>query len=362
MFSLEPFTLQDLGSPQVFQTGETFQGAPLIDYQHPHDLVMALGGRLERPVKGLRTLVEASLVGTPALGPPPFMHRPSAADNPQVPLSHHGLDSTHISSSVLTGGAWWRGVALEASWFHGKEPDENRLDLDLGPPDSWAARLSWASGPWRLQASGGRLTTPEVLHPYDETRLSASIGYDSAWRARPVSMLLAWGQKREPFGVFDNYLIEAHVQAGERDALFTRAEIVTKAILGGGIHAPGAQHFHPALEDRRAHRRLRARPHRRAAWPHRRGRRRHRLPRPGQPHRQLRPAALVPRLPALRRAAGTRDAASLSRRLRPRLDARRRRHVACAPGIRPTIRQSSLASPSEPGGWNPCPTGLPAKS
>ena len=43
MFSLEPFTLRDIGSPQVFQTGETFGGAPLIDYQHPHDLIMNLG-------------------------------------------------------------------------------------------------------------------------------------------------------------------------------------------------------------------------------------------------------------------------------------------------------------------------------
>ena len=43
MFSFEPFTLQDIGSPQVFQTGETFNGAPLIDYQHPHDLIMNLG-------------------------------------------------------------------------------------------------------------------------------------------------------------------------------------------------------------------------------------------------------------------------------------------------------------------------------
>ena len=37
MVSLEPFTLKELGSPQVFQTGETFNSAPLIDYQHPHD-------------------------------------------------------------------------------------------------------------------------------------------------------------------------------------------------------------------------------------------------------------------------------------------------------------------------------------
>ena len=38
MISLEPLTLKKIGSPQVFQTGEIYQGAPLIDYQHPHDL------------------------------------------------------------------------------------------------------------------------------------------------------------------------------------------------------------------------------------------------------------------------------------------------------------------------------------
>src|SRR5689334_10523958 len=43
MFSMEPFTIQPLGSPEVFQTGETYQQAPLIDYQHPHDLFMTLG-------------------------------------------------------------------------------------------------------------------------------------------------------------------------------------------------------------------------------------------------------------------------------------------------------------------------------
>jgi len=32
MFSLEPLTIADIGSPQVFQTGETFARAPLIDY------------------------------------------------------------------------------------------------------------------------------------------------------------------------------------------------------------------------------------------------------------------------------------------------------------------------------------------
>ena len=45
MLSFEPFSLDDIGSPQAFQTGETFNNAPIIDYQHPHDLLMQLAAR-----------------------------------------------------------------------------------------------------------------------------------------------------------------------------------------------------------------------------------------------------------------------------------------------------------------------------
>src|SRR5262245_33021946 len=62
MISLEPFTIGKLvyasdlrispgGSPQLFQTGESYQGVPLVNFQHPHDLVMSLGAtyRYVRP-------------------------------------------------------------------------------------------------------------------------------------------------------------------------------------------------------------------------------------------------------------------------------------------------------------------------
>src|SRR4029078_12177980 len=88
MISLEPFTIQPLGSPEVFQTGETYQQAPLIDYQHPHDLFMALGGSYDRTVRSVRAFLNVDDVGSPALGPEPFMYRPSAAENPTAPLSH----------------------------------------------------------------------------------------------------------------------------------------------------------------------------------------------------------------------------------------------------------------------------------
>ena len=56
---------------------------------------------------------------------------------------------------------------------------------------------------------------------------------------------LATNQKREPFGVFDAYLFEANLALLARHAVYTRAEIATKSILGGGVHPPGFQHYHP---------------------------------------------------------------------------------------------------------------------
>lgn len=245
MLSLEPFTIQPLGSPQVFQTGETYQQSPLIDYQHPHDLFMQLSGRYERQVSGVHGFVEAALVGAPAIGPAAFMHRPSAAENPTAPLSHHFMDSTHITPGVLTLGAEHRGATLEGSWFRGLEPDENRKDIDLGALDSWAVRGSWRRGGWDAQVSGAHLKTPEFVEPFaNVTRLTASAGFTRA--DGTLATLLAWGQNREIHGVLDGYLFEGTYRPRPRDAFYTRAEWTTKDILGaGGRHPRGIVHFHP---------------------------------------------------------------------------------------------------------------------
>ena len=40
MLSLDPATVGKKGYRELFQVGETFEGEPLVDYQHPHDLFM----------------------------------------------------------------------------------------------------------------------------------------------------------------------------------------------------------------------------------------------------------------------------------------------------------------------------------
>jgi hypothetical protein len=242
MLSLEEWTLKDIGSPQAFQTGETFRRAPLIDYQHPHDLIMGLGAAYQFPWRRVTWRLSGAVVGSPAFGPAVFMHRPSAVDNPQSPLGHHYMDSTHVTPGVLTGGATAGAWTVESSWFRGREPDENRTDLDLGALDSYAVRLGWARGAWSAQASGAALTMPEAVTPYDAKKLSASASYVQP--DRRIAWTVAFGQNREIHGNLEAYLLEGRMQIAPAHAVYARAESVAKSILDAGFHPPGTFHRH----------------------------------------------------------------------------------------------------------------------
>ena len=245
MLSFEPFTLRDLGSSQVFQTGETFGGAPLIDYQHPHDLFMGLSAAYERPFSGHTLMLRGGLVDEPALGPTAFMHRASANLHSTAPLSHHELDSTHITHGVVTAGVRTGLWQLEASAFQGREPDENRTDLDLGALDSFSVRGSWIRRDTRAQVSIGWLEEPHATEPGDVTRITASLEHVGMMRGRAARLTLAWGQNRELFDVENGWLSEATLQLWQRGTGYLRGEIVDKHILGaGGAHLPGQQHPH----------------------------------------------------------------------------------------------------------------------
>jgi hypothetical protein len=245
MISLEPFTLKKIGSPQVFQTGETYERTPLIDYQHPHDLISALSLSYARPFGQWTIATSAAAVGQPALGPPPFMHRRSAAENPQSPLSHHHLDSIHITPGVLSVGLSRSGMGVDGSWFRGREPDERRTDLDFGALDSWSLRGSMTRGAWSGQVSGARVHRPEILEPGDLTRLMASVAHT---RSGPISttVFAAWGQNRKSHGTTDAWIFESDVFWLDRHHLYSRAELVAKEILHTAAHNPiGFADVHP---------------------------------------------------------------------------------------------------------------------
>jgi hypothetical protein len=139
--SLEPATITQRRYPEPFQTGETAFGKQLIDGQNPHDFFMELAAEYVRKIGHANLYVYAAPAGDPALGSVAFPRRASTAELPQAPLTHHVLDSTHISYNVVTAGAIAGPVTIEGSAFHGHEPDERRWNIDGGKIDSWSSRL-----------------------------------------------------------------------------------------------------------------------------------------------------------------------------------------------------------------------------
>ena len=259
MASLEPWTIGRLvyadrirlpatgGSPQLYQTGESYQQVPLVNFQHPHDLIMGLGMTYRVERERVAYFFGADLVGSPALGPTAFMHRDSARDNPQAPLTHHYLDSTHVTPGVLRAGLTTGAMTFEASVFRGEEPDENRLNIDTPRLDSWSARVGWRRGPWQAQVSGGHLHEPEWFDPFDVTRLTASIGFNGQVASRPLSATLAWGENRMFNGfqnVEDGYLLEWDFRATGTSTFYGRGEAAAKHLFGLISHPKGFTHPH----------------------------------------------------------------------------------------------------------------------
>jgi hypothetical protein len=232
MVSLDPL-MGKRGYPLLLQTGETANGAPLIDRQHPHDLFMELSASYSRPLSDRSSLFAyVGLPGEPALGPPAFMHRFSGEDNPEAPISHHWLDSTHIAYGVVTLGYVFGNMKIEGSAFRGREPNENRYDIETGRLDSASLRLSYnPTRDWSLQVSRGHLKSPEESHPPDAdiTRTTASAIYHRSFAAATWQTTFAWGRNAPSHGdATDAFLLESAVRMAQTHNFFARAERADK--------------------------------------------------------------------------------------------------------------------------------------
>jgi hypothetical protein len=239
MASAEPLTIGASGYPLLLQSGETFEGEPLHDRQHPHDLFMELSALYERAItRRLGVMAYVAPVGEPGIGPVAYMHRPSALNDPFAPLAHHWTDATHITYGVLTAGVFTKHLKLEGTLFNGREPDEDRYDFDFDALDSYGARLSVNPTPhWAVSASYGYLKQPEALHPdKNQHRLGASIlhtvrlGRQGEW----ASALVYGANKHvEPSGVTGPWehsvMVESNLQLDAANSVFGRVEYVRKS-------------------------------------------------------------------------------------------------------------------------------------
>jgi hypothetical protein len=247
MLSGEPATITDRRYPLLFQQGETAFGVPIADGQHPHNLFMEIAALYDWKL-GARTLISfyAAPVGDPAIGPTAYAHRASAFEDPVAPLGHHQEDSTHISDDVVTIGLTYRIVRLEASGFHGREPDENRWTISQGGIDSWSSRLTIQPGKnWSGQYSYARIASPEALFPTeDQERMTASVMYNRPLHSGNWASTLLWGRTRslQDGSIFDSYLLESTVRFHESNYAWTRienAERSNELILGENPLPPG---------------------------------------------------------------------------------------------------------------------------
>jgi hypothetical protein len=246
MISLDPATITNRSYPLLFQTGETAFGKPLADAQHPHDFLMALSAQYAHPLdRDTMLQFYYAPVGDPALGPVAFPHRASAFELPQAPLGHHWQDSSHIANNVATVAIRRKWLRLEASGFHGTEPDENRWNIDWGAMNSYAARLSVAPDQnWMAQFSAGRITRPERQEPGDVVRSTASLHYSLPLeRGASWSSSLIWGRNHEIANGrnVNSYLLETLYPATRRDFLTARMELVDKDELFAAQPALAAQ-------------------------------------------------------------------------------------------------------------------------
>jgi len=232
MLSLDPATVRHEQYPLLFQTGESAYGIPLVDAQHPHDFVMALGFGYAHSL-GPNTILHLYFapVGDPAIGPAGFPHRASAAELPQAPLSHHWQDATHIANEVVTAGIGYKKMRFEASGFYGTEPNENRWNIDSGPINSWSARLWYFPAKrWSAQVSTGRLARPEALEPGDQVRTTASLHYTRPMPGGGWSSSFIWGRDHltDNGHNLNSYLVESVLPIRAKNFITGRAELVDK--------------------------------------------------------------------------------------------------------------------------------------
>jgi YHS domain-containing protein len=234
MFSVEPWTIRGCGYPDLLASGERCAGERLHDRQHPHDLAMEIAAEYDAPIGGgARWQVFGGPAAEPALGPVAYPHRVSAMPNPLAPITHHWLDSTHISFGVVTAGVYGQRWKVESSAFNGREPDENRTNFDFGALDSLSGRVWFLpTATVALQVSGGHLRAAEAGDPgeapRDVDRVTASATFHRISATRVSASTFAWGRNSESGRATNALLLETVVTFSDRDTWFGRLEVVAK--------------------------------------------------------------------------------------------------------------------------------------
>jgi hypothetical protein len=198
MASLDPLTQRGYGYPLLYQSGELFDGEPMHDRQHPHDFISELAGTFSTKVGEKQSFfVYGGIVGEPALGPPMFMHRPSAANNPDAPIGHHWQDASHGSYCVASVVIDVSRMSLGASAFNARESDFQSPwpDYTQAQLDSYSGRATIDLHPVSISGWWGYLKGHDPIAPAMQMhRYGASASFQArGLRGGAWSSLAVWG-------------------------------------------------------------------------------------------------------------------------------------------------------------------------
>ena len=263
MLSFEPWTVRDLGSPQVFQTGETFRGAALVDYQHPHDFVMQATARFEWPFASRWQFpLEGGPVGAPAIGPT-GLHASRVGRGQSDRAARPSQFRFHARDARSGHRRRDARAALRLRRRRSMAGSQTKIgsSIEFGPIDSYAGRVWFRRGGWEAQISAAHLNQPDRTEFSDHNLFTASVSYSGSLAGRPLAVTAAFGftdepgtGRRTPAG-----LLEGIWRPSPHHAIYTRGELLVKDVLTrGGFHPPGFTHPHHPLDDRRVDAWLRA--------------------------------------------------------------------------------------------------------
>jgi hypothetical protein len=221
MGSPEQWTIGDKGTPQLLQTEN-------IDNMHAHDTIMELAFR-DTVALGADGTQQLTFLfaprGAAAIGPVPFMHRPSAEGNPDAPLGHALQDGFHDASTVLGLEYHLARTTVEATMFSGQDVS---WPLPLHSLDSFAFRLNQGlNDHFSVGVSYGDVFLPNEAGGADHNKFISAwltttymIGQDT------LNSSFVWARARNGAGVsFNSFLAEAVYQRG-MNAFFGRAEML----------------------------------------------------------------------------------------------------------------------------------------
>jgi len=251
MTSLEAAVNGSQGYPELLQTGGVYQRQRLVNYQHPHNLVMEAAALYDHSLTSwLAGGMYVAAVGEPALGPVAFMHRPSADADPFAPIGHHGQDATHESFGVVTVGLNTRWMKVEGSAFNAREGDESYYNLDYKGArlDSYSTRLTvLPTGNVAVSAWAGYLMAHDRLETaIGMQRYGASVSTSNTLGGHALSTAVVWGLDIHHHGAREhvhdpgethlkfyhemiNALVEATLAATQKTAVTVRLEQVQKS-------------------------------------------------------------------------------------------------------------------------------------